>query len=756
MIKRLKPARPFLLVAAFAAIPALSVQSGQDSAAVGTARQWARQVWQAAVNGDREALEKRMDEVPRTGVSEGSAAAFLHSRELHLSHRDRAEADRQAARQEAVDKMHEHLEARELSQALRQAVTMQTLGEDFDAAFDDPDVMRIVAWARQQLPQVERERDWLHAREILYRLRTLYEDTSRTDEYTRFDQELERVNRRVALLARYAPHRLWELRVKQAEREGEEISGEYVPRPGGDWREQLEGIDHTMLKAAMREAARNHIEAEGWRPLLEGGLEAMHLLATTTALRETFPDLGDAQAVNRWNMYVDQELASIRQTDDKALGDATCRRILGDLVQLNEDTVHLPKEAIFREFGDGAMYRLDRFSEIIWPDKVRRFRQATEGNFTGVGILIQHNEKNEILVVNPLEGTPAYFGGVKPNDIIVQVDGNSTVGWSLNDAVDHITGPKGTEVTLGLRREGVEETIQVPIIRDIIKIRSVKGWYKEDLQPDGEPIWDWYIDRVSGIAYIRLTQFTDDTYDDLRQAWREINEQGHPLGLILDLRHNPGGLLTSAVRISNLFMEEGLIVSGENKWGQPAFPDQTALPRRAELAGVPTIVLINEGSASASEIVAGCLQAYRSAVIVGKRSYGKGSVQTVRQFTADSALKLTTQYYRLPPAPGEIKGRLVHKRPGAKVWGVDPDIEVPMTPNQIIEAINLRQASDAIPDDGEGSPLPDSPDRGNIYELLTEGVDPQLQMALLILQARALGELDEDDTRHASRGANAG
>lgn len=756
MIKQLRRTRWILALMAVALLPILGASNAQDRVASIDARQWAQTVWEAAIAGDGEALEHRLDELPSSGIDEQSAASFRENRQLHLSHRSKAESEREEARTEAIEKMREHLEARELSQALRQAVTMQTLGQEFDTAFDDPDVMRIVAWARQQIPQVERDRDWLFARELLYRLRTLYEDTTRTAEYNRYDQELEEVNQRVSLLARYAPKRLHELRVEQALRENEDPPEEYAPPPGGGWEEQIEGVNHVMLRDALRSAAEDHIEAEGWRPLLQGGLEAMRVLATTSALSETFPKLADAAAVSRWTTYVDDRLAGLEKTEDYMIGRETLNDLLVGLIELNDETIELPRSAIFREFGDGAMFRLDRFSEIIWPDKMRRFRQATEGNFTGVGILIRNNEKAEILVVNPLEGTPAYFAGVKPNDIIVQVNSKSTVGWSLNDAVDHITGPKGTEVVLGIRREGVEETIQIPVVRDIIKIHSVNGWYKLDLDKNGEPLWDWYIDDLSNIVYIRLTQFTDDTYDDLRQAWREANEKGRPRGLILDLRYNPGGLLTSAVRVSNMFIEEGMIVSGENKWGQKAFADQKAFPLRAELADVPTVVLVNEGSASASEIVSGCLQAHDAAVIVGKRTYGKGSVQTVQLLTPNSALKLTTQYYRLPPGRGETKGRLVHKRPGAERWGVDPDIEVAMTPSQIIDAINIRQASDAIPDDGSGNPVPSSPDRGDVNELLTTGVDAQLQMALLILQARALGDIGDTGTRQASRDHTAG
>ncbi|MCZ6834766.1 MAG: S41 family peptidase, partial [Planctomycetota bacterium] len=170
------------------------------------------------------------------------------------------------------------------------------------------------------------------------------------------------------------------------------------------------------------------------------------------------------------------------------------------------------------------------------------------------------------------------------------------------------------------------------------------------------------------------------------------DQAGGANGLIFDLRYNPGGLLISAVQISNLFVEQGTIVSAEDKNGKNTFPPQQASKHRAKLAGLPTVVLINKGSASASEIVAGCLQAHGAAVIVGERSYGKGSVQTIHVTDRNAQMKLTTQYYRLPPnrRKGEVKGRLVHKRPNQKMWGVDPDILVKMTPKQIEDTYYLR------------------------------------------------------------------
>jgi carboxyl-terminal processing protease len=226
---------------------------------------------------------------------------------------------------------------------------------------------------------------------------------------------------------------------------------------------------------------------------------------------------------------------------------------------------------------------------------------------------------------------------------------------------------------------------------------------------------------------------------------------GKPQGLILDLRHNPGGLLTSAVRISNLFVDKPVnIVSGEDKDGHSVWA-RRADPRGGLFADVPTVVLINRGSASASEIVAGCLQAHGAAVVVGERTFGKGSVQTIHGISQDSRLKLTTQYYRLPsPDGGKSPGRLVHKRPGANIWGVDPDIEVPMSATQVVDAITLRQKAELIPLDDAEDAEADDEEQVDINDLLTKGIDPQLETALLILRAQAM---TEPTVQHALRDA---
>jgi len=712
---------------------------------------WARQIWAAASRGDFGAVEAYFARPPVDDLPMGLSEAFSASYEQFVQHRRDADAARAQRRDVARNEMGEKLNDDDIAGALRSAVTIQTLSDDLNAAFDDADIMAVVARAEHALKAMDREQNWMQAQELLYLLRTFHDDTERVDAFRRIDDQLELMNQRVGLLARYAPRLLHDKRSQRLRELGEADPGEFNPLRAIDWRERVADVDQRMVIEALRQAASEHIETRGWRPLLEGGLDAIRILVTTPQISETFASLGDAARVNEMVRYIDAQRADLDRLSDGAINRRTCSRIINDLAEWNQRTVDLPIPVLLREFGDGAMGRLDIYSDVIWPDGLRRFQQQTQGNFVGIGVLIRYTDMREVEVVNPLEGTPAYSAGVKPGDVIMTVDGDSTAGWTLNDAVDRITGRRGTVVRLGVRREGQDELLTIPITRDVIKIRSVKGWEKVGVQDDGEPVWNWFIEPGSRIAYLRLTQFTDSSLDEIMQAWGEMLAGGHrPSGLVLDLRHNPGGLLTTAVRVSNLFIRRGDIVSGEDRdqksvWIHQALPSFSVWAEQS----MPTVVLVNKGSASASEIVAGALQAHRRAIVVGERTYGKGSVQTVHTITPQARLKLTTQYYRLPSPDGGITpGRLVHRRPGATEWGVDPDIEVPMSVDLTRSALTLRQEAEIfeVPEGAEpGTPMRA---RADIHELLTRGLDPQLQTALLILKSQVMAM---DDVRHARR-----
>ncbi|MCH2145750.1 MAG: S41 family peptidase [Phycisphaerales bacterium] len=711
---------------------------------------WSDAIWSAALAGDLAGVEAHLSNIPDAGLEEqvGMLRDLVESRRLHL---DEAANDRTDDLEEAREEMRSFIEEDKIVEALSSAVAVQTHSDDFADALAEEAMQDLIREADDDEAGARAVGDWLLAQDLLYRLRTLFDEGGDGERYRRYKEQLDDVNRRIGFLAQYAPRSLHELRRSEMARYAPEKMDEfpeYNEEFADDWKELLEDVNERVLRNALRLAAREHISGSGWKPLLVGGIEALRIFVTTEALKENFPSIGSTDKVERFDDFLMIHEDRIRDMPSDAVDADECRKLLREIMLSNDRTLQLDKALIIRQFGDGAMYQLERefqdeYSQIIWPDQLRRFQQQVNGAFVGIGILIRYDDRRQIMVVNPLEGSPAARAGVKAGDLIANVDGASTLGWSLNRAVDEITGPIGENVELKITREGFEEPIAIAIPRDQIKMRSVNGWWKNSLDPTGEPDWNWYIDEDAGIGYIRLTSFNEDSFTDFLGALDEMHRERAVNGLILDLRYNPGGLLRSAVEFSNLFVDGGPIVSGENRLEETVW-ELSAEPGRAILKDIPTVVLVNQGSASASEIVAGALQAHASAVILGQRSFGKGSVQTVHDLSSpfsQAAVKLTTQYYVLPPVSAGELGRHVHKRPGAVDWGVNPDIEVQMGPEQIEEAISLRQKADLIAEwieESEREPRPD------VEPLIASGKDPQLEMALLLLRARSLKDLEQD------------
>lgn len=703
---------------------------------------WRAGLWQAALEGRSADVDAHLARLPK-GADEVRADKLRAALEARSDHQTATDEDREEGRMKAADEIREALAEKDLTDALTAAIELQTLSDDWDAVLGEAGIQELVRVAEAAEVEARERRDWLFVQEILFRLRTLHDGTSLKDTHSAFDQRLDQVNRRIGLLARYAPRSLHELRRMQVTRIDPETDfPEFNEAFAEDWKVPLVGITEKMVNDSLRRAATMHISACGWKPLLDGGLEALEIFASTDQLVENFPNLADRVRTETWLDLIRAERTRLAQIPDDEVRARDYKQVMKAITLANADSIEVQPEVVYREFGEGATYRLedryeDQYTQIIWPEQLRRFQQQVQGDFVGVGILIRHNDKRELMVQNPLEGSPASRAGVEEKDRIVSVDGVPTTGWSLNRAVDEITGPRGEEVVLTIDREGEENDIDLPIVRDRIKIRSVNGWYKTSLDEEGTPDWDWFIDEEDGIGYIRLTSFNDESYEDFLAAVKEMRDQRPLEGLVLDLRFNPGGLLDSAIRFSNHFVDEGRIVSCEDRDGRTVWDR----PARGEapLKDLPLVVLVNQGSASASEIVSGCLQAHAAAVVVGERTFGKGSVQTVHDVTdrrgGPAAFKLTNQYYALPPAPGEKRGRLVHKMPGADDWGVNPDLVVEMTPDQTQEAYELRRKSDLIADwdedrDPEDRPRPDA--------LLQEGIDAQLETAVLLLKARLL------------------
>jgi carboxyl-terminal processing protease len=312
---------------------------------------------------------------------------------------------------------------------------------------------------------------------------------------------------------------------------------------------------------------------------------------------------------------------------------------------------------------DGLLQQLDPYTVYVPPAKQEEFDRMIDGSFKGVGIQLDQDEKTlEVEVLTPIEGSPAFKAGVMAGDIIEKVNGEPIAGMKVADVIKKIAGPLGSPVTLTVRHV-TGEVVDLTMTRQEIFIPTLKGYRRKR-----DTSWDWYISNDPKIAYVRLTQFTPDCDDKLKAALEDLLKDGMQ-GLILDLRFNPGGRLDEAKEVVDLFIESGTIVStrGRNR------PEEVAYAKVDEtLPDFPMAVLVNEHSASASEIVAGSLKDNKRALIVGARTYGKGSVQELISLDGKGELKLTVAYYYLP------SGRLVHKKKDATDWGVEPHVIVPV------------------------------------------------------------------------------
>ena len=313
----------------------------------------------------------------------------------------------------------------------------------------------------------------------------------------------------------------------------------------------------------------------------------------------------------------------------------------------------------------GMLAGLDPHSSYMNPRMYRDMQVQTRGEFGGLGIEVTQ-EGGYIKVISPIDETPAARAGVKPGDLITHLNGNSVQGLTLQEAVEQMRGERGTSIRLTIRREGTDRPVELTLTRDVIRPQVVRF-------------------RVEGgdIGYIRLTSFNEQTEAGLRRAMQQIRQQaGNNLkGIVLDLRNNPGGLLDQAVQVSDDFLDQGEIVSTRARRAEDS---QRWNARAGDIAqGLPIVVLINGGSASASEIVAGALQDHRRAIVLGTKSFGKGSVQTVMPIPGNGAIRLTTARYYTP------SGRSI------QATGIEPDVEVRATREESNQAAVARRDREA-------------------------------------------------------------
>ena len=293
----------------------------------------------------------------------------------------------------------------------------------------------------------------------------------------------------------------------------------------------------------------------------------------------------------------------------------------------------------------GMVQNLDPHSSFMTKEEYKELMTETKGSFSGIGIEITIKDKI-LTVVSPIEGTPAYNAGMKAGDKIIMVEGKSTQDMSLIEAVKKIRGPEGTKINLTIAREGVDKPLEFSITRGVIPLKSVRSY---SLSP--------------GIGYIRVSNFQSNTTENLSSALNGLEKDGPLKGLIIDLRNNPGGLLSQAIEVSELFLDSGVIVSTKGR--ETSHNIKATAHKNKKERKYPIIVLVNGGSASAAEIVAGALQDNNKAIILGTRTFGKGSVQSILPLSDGSGLRLTTARYYTP------RGKSIQSS------GITPDIEIP-------------------------------------------------------------------------------
>jgi carboxyl-terminal processing protease len=701
--------------------------------------------WADARNNDAQGVIAALRALP--GEAPGAAVrSSAEALERNLAKRETLRSEKIS---EVEKKLTEQLAkdgADALSEALKHAVELFTLRTDKAALKAEPRIVTLIDKAAQAAREAESRGEWFIANELFFRLNTLMEEEGT------FKADVRRLGLRLSMIRLYAPEEFWKLRNDERIKTGKSPLPPYNGL-GESYTDKIDRINQGMVKTAIVNASAQQIDRKPLRDVLAGGVEALRTFATTTDLQRVFAGLGDRAKRDALVAFLDSW--SKRLSDPTfAATRATVDEFVTALLAENAKSINVPDNALLHELGNGAMARLDEFSAIIWPDELARFERMTQGNFRGVGVQIQIDEATQLIkVVTPLEGTPAQRAGVKAGDLIKKIDGKSAVGISLNQAVDLITGPVDTRVMLTMEREtgqtdadgkALTQEIDFDLVRAVIPVTSVKGWKRTGAREDA---WDWFIDPAGRIGYVRLLQFTDDTTRDLHAAIGQMTADGPLAGLILDLRFNPGGLLTEAVSVANTFIDKGLIVSTE---GTMPGERREAAPDDVLLRDVPLAVLINEGSASASEIVAGAIKHYAdkgqlNAIVVGDRSFGKGSVQNVWPLTNRARVKITTQYYKLPD------GRILHRKPGAATWGVDPHLKVEMLLDTVADALKLRQDADVLPIDENGKVVVDpktpAPDP---RKLIDDGLDVQLHTALVLLQSKAAARA-EAEKAHAQR-----
>ncbi len=637
----------------------------------------------------------KIDDLTRLNIPSGTQTNQLRDwTEEYLSQVKLQEKQRDKQYSEAVTKAQDLMKADRYDKAMGHVVLAYRIAKDPEEFLKLPWVVNLTDKVAARAADLEKQGQWLESLQLYSDLNTLYEVS------VKFKPDAQRLTRRTRLLAVYTPKTLLEIRKKLIEKQADPTDPKTTTKPADDsaeeasftrWQDYSENVTLDMARRSLEQAEENWVENTNYDTMVKGGVDALRLFLTTPELSKEFPGLADANARKKFSNALDAAAAASKPNSDADVAD-----LIQGLVQASDGSVKLPKEVVIMEFTDGAIEKLDPFTAVIWPHEVPEFEKQMDGHFGGVGIQISL-EGGQLKVISPLEDTPAYRAGIEAGDLITAINGKSTVGISVDQAVNSIMGSPDTVVNLKIKR-GDQFEKEFPIKRAIIKVTSIKGVKRDAKDPTQ---WDYMLDPASKIGYVRITGFQADTAEDLKLAIRTLKAQGMR-GLVLDLRFNPGGLLSAAVDMCDDFLDSGTIVSTRGRSARAQAQAQTwKADAKTEIPmNMPMIVLVNEYSASASEIFSGAMKDLHRAYIIGHRTFGKGSVQNlldigngrrpVNPRLPEAMMKLTMQYYYLP------NGENLHRRDGKTSWGVDPDINVDLTPDQLADLLKQRRDNDII------------------------------------------------------------